>query len=158
MRVTSAVFAIAASSLLLGASARSGRSIDPNDACSLLTQAQVSAALGLTMDMGRRVVYNNPKMCAWAPPGGATANGPKVTLTLVTPDAFERSKTPGNGATTTPVKGVGDEAFYITGAGTTTALSVKKGASTFQVRLGGFQGEKAMTIAKTLAMNVLGNL
>ncbi|HXY32394.1 MAG TPA: hypothetical protein VEI06_16955 [Gemmatimonadaceae bacterium] len=158
MQATSAIIAIAASSFLLGTPVRPVSHTDPNDACSLLTQAQVSAALGLTMDMGRRVVYNNPKMCAWAPPGGATANGPKVTLTLVTSDAFDRSKTPANGATMTPVKGVGDEAFYITGAGTTTALSVRKGTSTFQVRVGGFQGEKAMQIAKTLAMNVLSNL
>jgi hypothetical protein len=44
------------------------------DAGSLLTQAQISAELGVSVEAGDHVVASAPGLCGWAPPGGPTYN------------------------------------------------------------------------------------
>jgi len=51
----------------------------PPDPCSLLTAAQVSAALGATADEGKAVT---PKFCQWTAPGKSGASQ-KVALTIL---------------------------------------------------------------------------
>ena len=104
------------------------------DPCSLLTQAQVSEALGTNVAPGKRVV---PTLCDWS--AAATQPGTrakKVTLTLKKPQEFAYLKMPvGNGITKTPVSGIGDEAVYGTTPGYATTLSVRKGDNVFVIPL-----------------------
>jgi hypothetical protein len=49
------------------------------DACSLLTQGQISPGLGVSVEVGEHVAASAPGLCGWAPPGGPTINGMKGT-------------------------------------------------------------------------------
>ncbi len=42
------------------------------DACSLLTSAQVSAVLGLSVGNGQHLPAKNPKVCGWNAQGSST--------------------------------------------------------------------------------------
>ena len=131
------------------------RAIGPADACALLTRDEVSAALGVTVEAGKRLVATNPVSCVWAPAGGPTIVGKKLVLTLMTEHSFEVGKTPVPHIAKTPVSGIGDDAYYVTAGGLGTALSVRKGTSFFQVKVGGFTEEAEKTIEKKLAQAVL---
>lgn len=145
--------------LLLGTCAGS---IDAaGDACSLLTQMQVSAALGTPVDAGKPI--SGPASCQWF------GKGKFATLTITQPlagksavDRFNAGKASTlPGVTKEPVSGVGDEAFYVAFINTTRAglgLTVRKGSSAFEIRVYGFDIEKAKPVAKTLAQNVAGKL
>ena len=119
------------------------------DPCSLLTPAQVGAALGATVGAGNRI---GSSICVWgAPPK-------RVTITLHQPREFEALKAPvGNGITKIAVGGVGDEAVSGTSKIATT-LSVKKGSVVFVVTVGGFPEEQTKAMEKALALNVLAKL
>ena len=63
------------------------------------------------------------------------------------------------GVTIEPVSGVGDDAYYVSYSGTTRAglgLVVKKGSSEFEIRVYGFEIDKAKPAAKTLAQEAAG--
>jgi hypothetical protein len=131
------------------------------DACSLLTQMQVSAALGTPVDAGKPI--SGPASCQWF------GQGKFATLTITQPlagksavDRFNAGKASTlPGVTKEPVGGVGDEAFYVAFSKTTRAglgLTVRKGSSAFEIRVYGFDIEKAKPVAKTLAQNVAGKL
>jgi hypothetical protein len=49
------------------------------DACSLLTQGQISADLGVSVEVGEDVVQVPRGLWGWAPRGGPTINGMKGT-------------------------------------------------------------------------------
>ena len=131
------------------------RSTQTGDACSLLSTAQVTAALGTNVEPGKPVIASNPRVCGWAPPGGPKIDGKKLTLTLMTLQSFENGKKPAEGIEKKPLSGVGDDAIYITTGGFGTGLNVKKGAGAFQLRVGGFKKDQEMEIEKTLALEVL---
>jgi hypothetical protein len=160
MRSTPTITAFSAVTLLLGAHAPTGprNHWQASDACSLLTTAQVSAALGTTVEAGKHVIESNPRVCGWAPAGGPKINGKKVTLTIMTLQSFETGKKPVNGIEKSPLGGVGDDAIYITTPGFGTALNVKKGSSAFQLRVGGFKPDEEKAIEKALAPQVLAKL
>jgi hypothetical protein len=130
----------------------------PGDACTLLTDAQVSMALGVTVSPGTPI--GAPTSCQWAGKGKiATLTANNVIQGKTALDRFEPGKTPIPGIAIQPVSGVGDDAYYVTYAGTTRAgmgLVVKKGTSAFEVRVYGFDNEPAKPVAKTLALIVAG--
>lgn len=132
--------------------------VQSGDACALLTQAQVSAALGVSVEPGKPIVAGNSRVCGWAPPGGPKIDGKKLTATVMTTRAFDLGKTPMEGIVKEPVSGVGDDAIYITTSGFGTALNVRKGNSAFQLRVGGFKGQQEKDIEKTLAREVLARM
>ena len=133
----------------------------PGDACTLLTEMQVSTALGTPVGAGSPI--SRPSSCQWAGKGKiATLT---ITQTLAGKSAVDRfnagktSTLPG--ITTEPVSGVGDDAYYVYFSNTTRAglgLVVKKGSSSFEVRVYGFDLDQAKPVAKTLAQNVAGKL
>ena len=139
----------------------------PNDACSLLTPAQVSAALGISVPAGTHL---NPvdtknsvdtKTCGWpAWPKSAVPPIKRATLTILGPNEFVSMKmpVPAKGVVKTPVKGVGDDAVYITTGGTLTALTVKKGKVAFEVRVYGSTIEQVKAAEKTLAEDIVAKL
>ena len=55
----------------------------------------------------------------------------------------------------TPVKGVGDDAYFIDTPGFGLGLNVKKGSSAFQVKVYGFSPEQIKIFEMTLAQDVL---
>lgn len=129
----------------------------PTDACSLLTQAQVSAALGVSVGPGQHLV--GPKMCVWPSPGQSGPKSKRASLGLKDPGAFAYAKMPaGQGVTKTPVSGVGDDAVSGARPGLTPILTVKKGDVVFVVTVDGFPADEAAAKEKTLALEVLSRL
>jgi len=137
------------------------RSFAADEACTLLTQIQVSAALEVPVDAGTPI--GRPSACQW------TGKGRFATLTITQPlagksavDRFNAGKTSKlPGITTEPVSGVGDEAYYVYFSNTTRAglgLVVKKGSSAFEIRVYGFDLDKAKSVAKTLCQTVAGKI
>jgi len=137
------------------------RSFAADEACTLLTQIQVSAALEVPVDTGTPI--GRPSACQW------TGKGRFATLTITQPlagksavDRFNAGKTSTlPGIITEPVSGVGDEAFYVYFSNTTRAglgLVVKKGSSAFEIRIYGFDIDKAKLVAKTLCQTVAGKI
>src|SRR5262249_49336674 len=116
------------------------------------------AALATAVGAAVPMIKSKPTTCGWAPPGGPHIDAKKVTLTLSTPKSFETSKKPMNGIEKTALNGVGDDALYITTPGMGTGLNVRKGASAFQVRVGGFKPEQEKQIEKALALEILKKL
>jgi hypothetical protein len=129
----------------------------PTDPCSLLTQAQVSAALGASVEPGHTLA---PTICEWKPTGSANSKTVKLDVTILTPRAFEMTKTlVGGGITKTPVSGVGDEAVSGTTPKLATVLTVKKGDFVFSVHVFPFaDGDEIKAKEKTLALQILAKL
>jgi hypothetical protein len=131
----------------------------PADPCTLLTQPQVSAVLGASVGVGKRVA---PTLCEWSAPGQPqTLSAKKVTVTLQDERAFAAAKTPvpdGRARITkAPVSDVGDEAVSGTSpAG--TVLTVKKGSTVFVVHVYGFPVDQTKVMEKTLALHILSKL
>ncbi len=124
-------------------------------ACSLLTESEVSTQLGVPVNPGNGPF---PKICQWrekAKPGAATLiadlNGPDIKL-------FDNTKSMAGftGSTVKPVKGLGDEAFYLykkAGRNVSDVLWFRKGDQAFNVRIwGAKQISDADREAKELAI------
>ena len=128
-----------------------------SDACSLLTSAQVSESLGISVNSGQRLVATSPTMCGWAAPGGPLG-AKHVVATIITLDTFSREKTPVPGIVKIQATGVGDDAHYITTPGFGTGLSVRKGNFAFKVRVYGFPDDVLKQKERALAQEVLAKL
>ena len=131
------------------------------EACTLLTDAQVTAALGVTVSPGTPIGL--PTSCQWAGKGKIatlTANNTIAGKTALERfDTGKKSNLPG--IKVEPVSGVGDDAYYVFYSGTNRAglgLVVKKGKNAFEVRVYRFDLEQAKPAARTLAQNVAGKL
>jgi len=120
--------------------------------CKLLSQAQVSATLGVTFGAGQPI---GTKGCSW------TSEKPHeiVTLSLWPPTEWDRIKaSPVPGTVNTPVGGLGDDAFYTTVA-QYTVLYVKKGQTVYLFKVYGVQDKaKQMSAEKKLAQDALAKL
>ena len=107
------------------------------DACTLLTPAQVGAAVGIAVSGGTHVTPTFVKTCTWTPTGNSKVGA--VTLNLQTAAFYDGGKrqstmaaaAAGKGAEVKPA-GIGDDAYYFV-AGDQAALFVKKGAVSFKV-------------------------
>jgi hypothetical protein len=128
------------------------RAAAPADPCSQVTAAQVTSALGETVDAGKK---SNAKTCTWI------ANKPVhqvVSVMYSPPFDWDRLKRPQLGVTKTSVSGVGDEAFAETAANFTT-LYGKKGDTTFMVRVYGVTApDKVLAIETSIAKAVAAKL
>jgi len=132
-------------------------SAEPTDACALLTQTRLSSVAGVSMGAGSPIA--RPGACQWA------GKGKIVTLTITqtkggkTPVAQfnEGKKSTLPGIAVEPVSGVGDDAFYVSYGGNSSTgmgLVVKKGSSSFEIRVYGF-ADQSKSVAKTLALDVV---
>jgi hypothetical protein len=135
----------------------------PTDACSLLTDAQVSTALGAPVKR-EPASPDHKVLCVWSTPGEIHKKGVQVDIvepmgTLTPAQRFETFKTPVpvKGITKTPVSGLGDDAVYGQ-TGQFTELTVKKGDFVFQIKVNGFPVEEVKAKEKTLAQDVLAKL
>lgn len=107
------------------------------DACTLLTPAQVGAAVGGAVGDGKHVTPTFVKTCTWSPSGKSKVVS--VTLNLQTAAFYDGGKrqammaaTVGGKGTEIKPAGVGNDAYYFV-IGDQAALFVKKGAVSFKV-------------------------
>jgi hypothetical protein len=127
------------------------------DACSLLTPAQVGAALGVSVGAGSYVTPTFKKTCTW---NATTSGGGYVTLALQTVAGFEGGKQLGQTASIslTSISGVGDDAYYLA-VGDQVGLIVKKGNAAFKVAVyAHIPVESKKAKEKTLAQQVVAGL
>ena len=121
--------------------------------CSLLTSAQVTAAVGVSVGAAQPIATTG---CSW------TAPHIIVTLSLWDGSKWDQMKTPVPGMNRTAVSGLGDDAFYTTmgpASGKQTAtLSVKKGSTAYLIKVYGPNVTDEMSMEKALAGNVLAKL
>ena len=128
----------------------------PPDACSLLTQADVNTALGVTA----KAPQSTGKICNWAESGGRAGQKRMVTVTIQDEKTFNFAKAPTTSPNVvkTPVSGVGDDAVYNTVTNVTATLQVKKSETFFEVHVYGFPMDQTKTIEKTLAQQIVAKL
>ena len=145
----SAVIAIIFFPVAVAFVARSAIAGPPEDACSLLTVAQVSAAVSVSVGNGSYPTPTFKKTCTW------TAPGTIVTLMLENLDMYRAGK--GTNLATS-VNGIGDDAYYL-GAGTAVGLIVKKGNIAFKVAVyAKISLEKRQAMESALAQQVVSKL
>jgi len=126
--------AFGAASFLLLAAASPTSALAETDACTLLTPAQVSAAVGFTVSAGTHVTPTFVKTCTWT---GSNSSGVQfVTLHLQTASFYDRAKKQASmmvatGGVVKPA-GVGDDSFYFV-EGTQAMLQLKKGNNSVKV-------------------------
>jgi hypothetical protein len=126
----------------------------PTDACALVTPAQVSAVLGVTVGPGEHVFPSSTTLCGFGSAGAAK----RVVVAIITPVMFANEKHPLQGIKEEMLGGVGDDAHYMTTPGFGTGLSVIKGGFAFKIRVYGFPIEQIQAKEKTLAQKVLAKL
>jgi hypothetical protein len=138
--------------------AQSANAAPPDDACSLLTPAQVSAALGVSVSAGTYVTPTFKKTCTW---DATTNGGGTVTLNLQSLDQYEGGKKAASYAkavSITSIGGIGDEAYYF-GTDKLVSLIVKKGSVAFKVAVyARIPVEKQQAAEKSLALHVVSHL
>jgi hypothetical protein len=143
--------------LIVAAPAMNGAPID--DACTLLTTAQISNATTMEFGDGTYVTPTFKKTCTWTikKPAGKTAR--IVTLYLQGVDAHEAGKKQMVGAVNViPASGVGDDAYYLA-VGPQVYLFVKKGTAAFKMSVyGDMPLETKEAMEKTLAQQVVSHL
>lgn len=129
------------------------------DACSLLTAAQVSSAIGATVSDGKPLTS---RVCVWRDASGKTSK--KVTLTMLTPNQYQMGKTPLTGTQKPAVSGVGDEAYYKYFDEPRyekimlVDLDVKRGSTMFGIEVAGVGVDDAKAMTKTLALEIVSHL
>jgi hypothetical protein len=136
-----------------------------SDGCAVLTPAQVSAVLGVSVGAGQHIIPSSPASCGWAQPADSNHTGKRAVFEIwravgkLSPaDRFTIAQKPVQGIPKAPVSGVGDEAIYITTAGIGTGLTVRKGTSVLTVRVYGFPLDQIKAMEKTLALDAIGKL
>ena len=143
----------------------------PDDACALLTAAQVGAVVGVPFGAGTHVTPTYVKTCTWTATAAAS-NGTKYTVTVSYQAAaafagakqmmqqsqaqVEAEHGKAGQLVNSSASGIGDDAFYTSMNGKYTALLVKKGNVSFKVAIyGALAMDKAKDMEKSLALQAL---
>jgi hypothetical protein len=150
--------AVIAAIVIAGAATAPANAAPPDDACSLLTQAQVSAAVSVSVGAGAyQGTYK--KTCTWNAVSPATKSAKWVTLMLEGLDAYQAGKlAPVKTIVVTPISGIGDDAYYLA-VGPNVGLIAKKGNVAFKVAVyGDIPIENKQAMEKTLAQQVVSKL
>jgi hypothetical protein len=114
------------------------------DACSLLTEDQVSAALEVKAGAGQHITPSSTKTCLWSEQS-ANRDHRGVTLSFSAPASFDVGKQISNPKAES-VSGVGDGAYYEFMGKEDPGLVVKKGSTVFMIRVLNSVNLKAMSI------------
>jgi hypothetical protein len=130
------------------------------DACLLLTQTQLTDAVGTSMNAGTYMMPGFTRTCTWTLASGATPAVRFLTLDLQAADAYEAGKKLDAQANPTSVPELGDDAYYVNFSGISIAsLSVKKGDVSFKLTwYGATDSQRVISAEKSLASQVLSNL
>ncbi len=150
---------------LAEADSRTACAAPSTDACSLLTAAQISAVLGVSVGPGEKIVPTSASLCGWEVPGQKGLDRKRVVLSIYTQmgsatpvQRFNRAKTPIQGITKEPVAGVGDDAIFAATPGFGTGLIFRKGDAAFDLRVYGFPIDQIKAKEKKLADCVIQKL
>ena len=121
------------------------------DACTLVTQAQVTSAVGARVDIGQPIGKTG---CQWSTDPKAKTGHMMITLSIWDENKwFSKKSTPG--IPMKPVSGIGDDAYFAT-LGDLTSLFVKKGKSTLDIRVYGLHDTaKQEEIERSVAKDAL---
>ncbi|HTV94794.1 MAG TPA: hypothetical protein VME42_02300 [Steroidobacteraceae bacterium] len=153
--LTSRVIAIC---IVAAAIPHPGNAASSEDACSLLTPAQVSAALGTSVGPGTLVSPAFKKTCTWT---ATTDSAASVTLNLQSLDQYEGGRklaSYGNSVSAISVAGIGDDAYYF-GTNKLVSLLVKKGNVAFKLAVyAHLPIEKQQFTERILALQVISQL
>ena len=131
-----------------------------DDACSVLTPAQIGAAVNTPGDAGTYLTPTFKRTCTWTATSSAAAGVKFVTLMLQKLEAFQGGKAMGQmkNIIVTPASGVGDDAYYLA-VGDNAGLIVKKGNAAFKVAVyATIPLEKKEALEKTLALLIVAKL
>ena len=148
---------IALAAVVAGGPARA----ETPDACTLLTKAQVKAALGVAVEAGVRPIATDPRICNWRESNKPTGPGRNVMLTLITVNEFEKLK---KLPMTAPVSAIGDEAVVTHSMRVPAILMVKSGTHYFRLLVrSDLQASEEVearnqTLEKSLAAQILKKL
>lgn len=145
-------------------SSRVAYAAPPADICSLLTPAQVSAALEVPA-AGKSF---GPNLCIWVQTGvkpGSPRRRVNVGILIMQgyTQGYAVAKMPKAPTTATHVSGLGDDAYYLSmTSGKAMELRVKKGTVAFNIRVQRngtpFTPDQIKAKEKTLAQDVLAKL
>jgi hypothetical protein len=132
------------------------------DACTLLTPAQVGAAVGVSVADGKHVTPTYVKTCTWTASGNSSVKF--VTLYLQTSAAYDGGKqtarqmaAASKGNVVKPAS-VGEDGYYFV-TGDQVGLLVKKGGISFKVTVyATLPVDKKEAMELTLAKEVLAKL
>ena len=153
------LIAIGALSVASAATSPSLMAAGAEDACALLTPAQVSAAVSASVGAGTYVMPTFKKTCTWT--ASHAANGVRiVTVSFEGLQMYAAGKRAGASgmASGTSVSGIGDEAFYLA-TGNQVALHVKKGSAALKIAVyAEAPAEKVRAMEKALAQAVVAKL
>ena len=154
---------------LVVATAPSTSAAPPDDACTLVTQAQVSAALGVQVKPGTYVTPSSKKTCTFELSPSPTkdirsltislwdASGYQIGKQVMAAAAAKEGKDPSQAAGS--VGGMGDDAYYTSMGDSYTALMVKKGNTVLKVAIyGELPVEKKKSVEKALALQALSKM
>ena len=141
----------------------------PDDACALVTQAQVSAALGVPVKPGTYVAPSMKKTCTFDPSAGPTNDIKSVTISLWDAGGFEIGKQAITAAVASQGKdtsqaagsasGIGDDAYYTSMGDSYTGLMIKKGNTALKIAIyGSLPLDKKKSIEKALALQALSKM
>ena len=139
-----------------------------DDACQLVTQAQVSAAVGVPVGAGTHVTPTFLKTCTWTASGN-NKDVSNVTISFQPAQSFNGTKSmtemmvanakpdkQGNRAHNDVASGIGDDAFYTTMGEGYSALLVKKGNVALKIAIyGAMPEQKKKDAEKKLALEAL---
>ena len=146
-------FMIGVICVLAGMGSKTAAAQSPAAPCSLLSSAQVSAAVGATAGEGKPIANTG---CSWS------VASPHIiaSLSLWDGNKWDQMKVPLPGTTNTPVAGLGDDAVFSSMGSDVKfiSLSVKKGSTVFVLKVYGVDEAKQHSAEQTLAANVLANL
>ena len=161
MRAISRLFALVVPmTVITTAPLPSTAAASAKDTCSLLTQKQLTDAVGTSMNAGTYMIPGFTRTCTWTLASGATPAVRFLTLDLQAADAYEAGKKLDAQANPTSVPELGDDAYYVNFSGISIAsLSVKKGDVSFKLTwYGATDSQRMMSAEKSLASQVLSNL
>src|SRR5437763_13237577 len=120
--------------------------------CALLTQDQVSTAVGKTVGAGSPIANTG---CSWTTPGPGKIT---VSASMQSEKMFDAAKSSNPPNTTkTSVSGVGDEAVF-TGVENFSSLWIRKGTKFLLVRIYGVALSDAQSKLKALAKDAVSKL
>jgi hypothetical protein len=148
--LASRVFAVLIVSAAMTSSADAAPPTD--DACSLLTTAQVSTGLGVPVGAGTYITPTFKKTCTWT----AITNGGTVTLNLQSIDQYEGGRklaSYGKSVSSASVAGIGDDAYYFS-TDKLASLVVRKGDAAFKIAVAHLPIERQQAVEKALALQV----
>ncbi|MBI1360327.1 MAG: hypothetical protein GC155_08595 [Alphaproteobacteria bacterium] len=148
--------------IFLAAGFGSGRAsaAPPDDACPLLTVAQVGATVETPVSPGAYVTPTFKKTCTWTVSNPTDSGVKFVTLMIEEPGGFDGGKRVPKvkGVEVTPASGIGDDAYFLD-VGDNVGLIVKKAGVGFKVAVyGGVPVETKKAMEKALAADVIARL